>query len=212
MLRYCLYWWGTFAQSQFTASWLTSQPTVQTGRTAVNAARIKELRVKSRRVTREVAISTTMWKWKLLFVTVTNTKARFPLRHNSETWSKVGQGGQWHFRGHKRAACNVVTTSHLTLKFSTHGTSLYMLRGTISRLCAQVWPPSCSGIHCDGKPVWRHCPSDLSSKVRWSAFEPPLSRKHAGAWSSQLTYIQHRRWWCVELCLQSPPTLPYYTD
>lgn len=70
---------------------MTSVMTGTTGRTAVHAARTEELRVKSRRVTREVAISTTMRKWKLLIVIVTNASARFPLRRNAETLSKMGQ-------------------------------------------------------------------------------------------------------------------------
>jgi len=88
----------------------------------VHAARAEELRVKSRRATREFAVTTRMRKWKFLFVIFTNARARFPLRHNFETWSKMGKSIvilQWP----QRAACNVVMTSHPTLKFSTHGTS-----------------------------------------------------------------------------------------
>lgn len=75
----------------------TSVMTGTTGRTAVRAARTEELRVKSRRVTREVAISTTVRKWKLLFVIVTKARARFPLDAVLELgrrWDKASLDGQ----------------------------------------------------------------------------------------------------------------------
>lgn len=77
----------------------TSVVTGATGRTAVHAARTEKLRVESRRVTRGVAITTTMRKWKLLFIIVTNVRARFPLLRSFETWPKMGQSmaiPQWH--------------------------------------------------------------------------------------------------------------------
>jgi hypothetical protein len=48
----------------------------------VKAARIEEMGFEIRGVTREVADSTTTRKWKLLFVIVTNLRARFVLRRD----------------------------------------------------------------------------------------------------------------------------------